>query len=983
MGVKPVMTKLGRLVLAGVLVLMAMMGSTAYAVPGIPGADDNGGETAAVSTCGTSATDRSSDYLPVNRWAESTTFFHSRLDADTWNDMAEKVDRNGRDATFMQIGNASWRLSTDALYASSTFCPIDVLGYPLDNLVGTIGKALTSTGLLAGLAVVTLGAALLAMRRGRDLAYVLKEAFKTGAILGLLTAMILGGAASTQDKPGAGSPWWWVTQANTVVNTVSGAIASTAVKSSENLMGYQNLSSDAGTAEDWPITCTTTGDATGYVDYLHKSYNESYTQDGSANARAAGLPEMVSTIWEAEVLPVYASAQFGSSNPYTDHVYCFFLEAKSHSVVSSNSQMTSYLTDRLGASADESWAWGDATNSMISSGGNAEDQSLLGWAACTPADVSSATVRGDWANVSKAPSETDCTTWWAGGGPLDGTSLDWDEKSVGDNAKGSEAVYNYVASVHGKGGTRVGSILFAYLVGSLVDGAILVLLSLLQLGSKLVVAFMVAGLFAALARALVPGDDWRLFKRTGLQLIGASFVSSCAGLMIAIIMMVAGAVTKVGAETFSPGTTGAVLATCLGPVVGVFLLHWLFTSVLHVPSPFTLKGAMAWGRGITSGVVGGGALAGVAGLASNARETARGALGRPGVRPRPGDGRRRPGEIDRNKVSKGEGRHVFTHRSATEQLRASKRNKRNKEQEDSPSVLEQARAERDERRKKVKKEAERLATNDGHLGSDDAWKGYTRKARANLAKARASEIKDAFTSAAASVPGRVRAGVSGLGARGVQGARHAATSLRAGVVEGADAAHALAGWAAHHPARAAAAVGTAGWRTAATGARAAASGASALRHMPAKKAVAAGAGAALAVGAAPVAAGIVATATGAGWARARSARAPETASPRRVHVPPAAPAPATPAEPSSVQVPVSAPAPASPEVVPVPMPAPEGPAQQPVEPEPQHSALERARGSVTAVQAQSAEQARQRADDYARAALERVRNASLAHRPPQ
>ena len=181
MGVKPVMTKLGRLVLAGVLVLMAMMGSTAYAVPGIPGADDDGGETAATSTCGTSATDRSSDYLPVNRWAESTTFFHSRLDADTWNDMAEKVDRNGRDATFMQIGNASWRLSTDALYASSTFCPIDVLGYPLDNLVGTIGKALTSTGLLAGLAVVTLGAALLAMRRGRDLAYVLKEAFKTGS----------------------------------------------------------------------------------------------------------------------------------------------------------------------------------------------------------------------------------------------------------------------------------------------------------------------------------------------------------------------------------------------------------------------------------------------------------------------------------------------------------------------------------------------------------------------------------------------------------------------------------------------------------------------------------------------------------------------------------------------------------------------------------------------------------------------------------
>ena len=86
--------------------------------------------------------------------------------------------------------------------------------------------------------------------------------------------------------------------------------------------------------------------------------------------------------------------------------------------------------------------------------------------------------------------------------------------------------------------------MFAYLAGSLIDGAILLMLAMLQLASKLIVAFMVVGLFAAVARSLAPGDDGRLFKRTGLQLVGAVFVSSCAGLLIAVIMMVASAVSS-------------------------------------------------------------------------------------------------------------------------------------------------------------------------------------------------------------------------------------------------------------------------------------------------------------------------------------------------------------------------------------------------------------------------------------------------------
>lgn len=857
---------LARILLAAILTLMAMMGSTAWAGPSIIGSADGGGG-GATNMCGTTGVGAAINKLPVNRWGESSTSFHYRLDADAWNDLAEKVQRLGRDSAFMQIGNAAWRLGADALFASSTFCPIQTLGRPLDNMIGVVGDALGSAGLLAALAVTTIGVALMGLRKGQGGAHVLKQTLKTSAIMGLLTMMILGGAASTDAGPGTGSPWWWVSQVNTVVNTVSGTVASAAVDSS-GPSGYQRLWAEEGTTAEWPISCTTIGDTDGYVAYLHKAYRDSI-QFGAIKEQAAALPEMVSTLWESGVLPVWAAAQFGASNPYTDHVYCFFLDAKANATVSSNAEILAYLGERLGMDANMQSTWTNATKSQNTRGDNGEDQALLGWAACIPSGGGGAAPRGDWESaIDKKTEPKECGYWWTGGGGLDGSSLDWDENSVASNAAGSAAVYNYAASVHGKGGTAVGSIMFAYLAGSLIDGAILLMLAMLQLASKLIVAFMVVGLFAAVARSLAPGDDGRLFKRTGLQLVGAVFVSSCAGLLIAVIMMVASAVSTVGSTTFSPGTTGAILATCLGPAAGVLLLHWLFTAVLHVPSPFTFKGAMAWGQGITSGTVGGAALGGLTGLASNAGRAVRGAFNRSGAQPpRPGDGRRQPDDIDpdRAKASMGKNRHVFTHRSAAEQLN------------DRPGVMDRARAEQAERRAKVEKEARRLASGDGRLGEPDAWKDYKGKARANLRRAKATQIKKRFAGAVQNAAGRAVSGVRALSPRNLKAAagsagRRAAAATATRAVRAASAASALGGWVARHPVRAAAAAGTAGWRTVAAGARAAAAGAGALRRMPAKKAVAAAAGAAMAVGAAPVAAGIVAAGAGAGWARRRGDR---------------------------------------------------------------------------------------------------------------
>ena len=134
--------KVTKALLGLAVALLLLTGAAAWAAPSSDGGDQ------AVSVCGTSSTARPTQWLPVERWSEATTSFHYRLDADSWNDLAEKINRNGRDTAFMQIGNASWRLGADALYASSTFCPIQILGRPLDALVGTVGNALTASGVV-------------------------------------------------------------------------------------------------------------------------------------------------------------------------------------------------------------------------------------------------------------------------------------------------------------------------------------------------------------------------------------------------------------------------------------------------------------------------------------------------------------------------------------------------------------------------------------------------------------------------------------------------------------------------------------------------------------------------------------------------------------------------------------------------------------------------------------------------------------------
>lgn len=603
--------------LAGMLLLVALA-----APAGAAASPDSTVLDSGVCTSGSSAPATSS-YLPVNRWADATTGFHSRLDADAWNDVSEKIQRVGMASLWMQLGNAMWSLSANLLHASTAFCPIKTLGQPMDQIVALIGGAITTSGLLIAILVWLIVVTLWQVRRGHGWSYVGREFLKTAAILGLMFSMITGAQASTATAPGSGGPWWWVAKVNSAVNTLSGSLTSAAMDNSAIKVGYQKLSDSTELdASEWTVRCTKVSGATGfnYLDYLHKTYTEAWTNpDSGTVTEGSELPATVSRLWEATALPVWAGTQFGTSNPYSDQVFCFALEAKSLDKTADKSTFYSYLVNQLDISRDEAKAIVANSHIFDDSSTVSRDNAWAGWAECAPVDATTASARSRWNELAdRSADDGACVKWWSGG-DISRSNLNWeDDEDKIASATGSDRASeeNFLDSLHGKGGSNTSVPLILYVVGSAINAGVFIMIAAMQALSKIVLVFMIAGIFMALVRALAPGNDSELFKKSSKQLLGAAFVSSCAGLLISIILMIASVITKVAVGMFGAGSSGAIIAGCIGPALGAFFLHWLFTSVLSLPSPFTVKGMAAWGRGITSGVIGGAVGAGLVTAAS-------------------------------------------------------------------------------------------------------------------------------------------------------------------------------------------------------------------------------------------------------------------------------------------------------------------------------------------------------------------------------
>ena len=628
------------------LVITMMMGaflsSPAKAAPGdgdlneggtssSDGVDDVDGDKgiASATACTTLATaDKngetatSTDWLPVNRWSDATSSFHSRLDADAWNDVAEKVQRNGVSSTAMAGGNAMWSMSSSVLYASGSFCPMQRLSTHMDEVVGKIGKALNTSGVIALFIITGLISVFVRYHKHEiPLGQLLFEIVKTGVITGVIIVMINGASASSVSRGyiGAGSPAWWVATTNDAVNKVTGKVANAWENNGVIEIGYEPVYGGDPLPEYDVYNCKK------YVKWLKATYKKKWSSTSGYE-----LANMVSGMWEASALPAWASQQFGTDNPYTDHMYCFALESKRMAAVQ-NSDVRDY-----GISQDSSWGKGKSaqkwysnarTSSMFTGETVKEDKALVGWAACKPVSFEKAEVRDEWNKDSKkkVPNKI-CTEWWAhdGGEMASLEELNWQDSveetfsNSGDNAGQA----NFISSLHGKGGSSsiISNVSFA--VGSGIDAVVFMALAAIQAVGKLVLCFMIVGLFMSMFKMLLPGSSSETFKKAAKRILGAAFAASGVSVIIGFVCIIAQIIIELAREMFSPGSVGIMIFSAFAPAIGVIGVHFIF-KLMKLPSPFTVKGAMAWGQGVSAGAIGGALAGGAASALRGARSLAR------------------------------------------------------------------------------------------------------------------------------------------------------------------------------------------------------------------------------------------------------------------------------------------------------------------------------------------------------------------------
>lgn len=74
-----------------------------------------------------------------------------------------------------------------------------------------------------------------------------------------------------------------------------------------------------------------------------------------------------------------------------------------------------------------------------------------------------------------------------------------------------------------------------------------------------------------------------------------SVFAFATSLLLAIMALLSSVIATIGTSTLQPGSLGSALWVGMSPVAALVILDLLFKKVFKAPSPFTPKGALAWG----------------------------------------------------------------------------------------------------------------------------------------------------------------------------------------------------------------------------------------------------------------------------------------------------------------------------------------------------------------------------------------------------
>lgn len=253
---------------------------------------------------------------------------------------------------------------------------------------------------------------------------------------------------------------------------------------------------------------------------------------------------------------------------------------------------------------------------------DAEDATLLGWALCQTSDGGTTWDVNPGATSyinSDKIGDSGCQQWWNGEKP--------DVFDVNHNPNDSDLVdktnasgMNFFNSLHGVNGAALGTlgIMVSYSLGTITATLVLLIVAVMVLLSKFLAIIFLVGLIFALVAGIFRADGWDKIGQSFMQMIGSIVIAAGAVFLLSLLLMFTRLIMNAGAAMLGgAGSPAALLWGGVSPIVAAIGINLLVKKLFKMPSPFSMKGGLAFASaaGAVGGSLGAGLIQGRGGAA--------------------------------------------------------------------------------------------------------------------------------------------------------------------------------------------------------------------------------------------------------------------------------------------------------------------------------------------------------------------------------
>lgn len=554
-----------------------------------------------------------SKLLLLNRWRDATANFQNKYDMWAIGDLMNAASRTMIQGNIMAVGNGLWTVSQWVADLAINLEPINILGYQMDRVGATLGQAMLNP--TSGVALIPLilvivtliwmfGSWRKAGPGGSSMLF--KRMAGLVATIAVFTVMVVGAQGSTTDaqgnyKPGVGSPGWLVTIANDSLSTA----ASVPVGSVLSVVRQQTT----GELDNTSTTSTTGANLCGEsVRYFDKRYTDSVGANALSTPQIA-LVQTMDSMWRTTGLQTWKTAQLGTSS-YADASYCRLLEYWTQTPASAASMFKAATGIPASSNKDSGQlVW-------TAQGGEQVQRMMVGWAACEPADRASGTwkLRSGWDKLSGIAAD-ECAKWWnkkptdkefEGGFSVGYGMSDIDTKTENITSN-KDGVVDYLASLNGANAAGQVFPLIMYALSALVMMIVFFGMAIAVVIAKLFVVLGTITILPILILALFRANGFEQLGGAAKQFIGSMMFAALALVLLSVVVLTTYIMVQFGNDAFGAGSVMALGWAGAAPVLSIVALNMVFKKVLKMPSPMSMKGAMAYGlaSGAAGGAVGG------------------------------------------------------------------------------------------------------------------------------------------------------------------------------------------------------------------------------------------------------------------------------------------------------------------------------------------------------------------------------------------